>query len=658
MTLESIRNELFMHKTQVLRVSDAGEILETAGDLINVPKPYLGNIWLEDPLLESIYGLLPMAEPLKLPAVSLRLFGREGYYDLEFRPETLQPSVTIIALADLTSEYRQLHTVQQERNENAIRKEWVEINAEKIRLENELLELKNQQLEEMRQFRMDFFARISHEFRTPVNGIVGLAKLLQKTGEDPNRDEYLAALSAAGRHLVALVNDLMDVGKLEAGKLQFEHRSFGLSRIVRSVMAIFAFQVGEKNLKIAYEPAIGLPEQLVGDPMRLSQILFNLIGNAVKFTEKGSITLQIATVAAAQAEPVWLEFVVVDTGIGIEQSAQAKIFELYSQGGLEIARKFGGTGLGLNIVRQLVELQGGIISLESEVGKGTRITFRLPFGLGQIEEGQTANTGARILVVEDNPMNRMVVAELLKQAGFWVESAESGLKAMEVMEKAEFDLVLTDVHMPGMEGPELLKAMRQSAKTWQQQVPVIALTGSSHLGGATEDQLQGFDEMLEKPVAPEMLIRKAVYYTQGIRMAEGMEAIHEPLPQAFNYLASVAGGDRQFMAELIEVFVQETPATMQAMRNAIALSDRQAMSAEAHRYKANLRYVGLNDAQKLTDKIEHWALAGKWAEIVPALDEVERHALKAIPELTHWMELLRKTPNIEGYEHFPENPDR
>jgi CheY-like chemotaxis protein len=215
------------------------------------------------------------------------------------------------------------------------------------------------------------------------------------------------------------------------------------------------------------------------------------------------------------------------------------------------------------------------------------------------------------------------------------------------MAKTEFDLVFTDVHMPEMEGPALLQAMRQSKIPWQEKVPVVALTGSMHLEDTTLEMCAGFSETLAKPVAPEVLIRKAVLYTEGIQMAEAIQPQTESLPHAFAYLSSVAGGDRQFMAELIEVFIQETPEAMHGMRIALEMEDRKSMAAQAHRYKANLRYVGLQKAQKLTEKIEQWALAGKWQEIFPALEQVQNEAIQALPELGNWVEILRKTPNIE-----------
>lgn len=649
MNLEKIRHNLFEDKTQVFFLSPQGRILESAGNLIRIPPDFSGSLFEEDPLLESLAQMLPIVEPIQLPAVSLQLFGKQGYYDLGLIPSPDQPQFSILSLADLTQEYRLLHNVQQERNEAAIKKEWVELNAEKIRLENELLELKNTQLEQMRQFRMDFFARISHELRTPVNGIVGLARLLQRGTDEQHHNEYLEALSAAGRHLVSLVNDLMDIGKLEAGKITFDHRPFQLSQVVKSVLAIFSFQVGEKQLKLSWESGKDVPDYLVGDSMRLSQILFNLVGNAVKFTEKGSISIKIEAPNKDQSGQVELHISVTDTGIGIPQEQQSRIFELYFQGSNDITRKFGGTGLGLNIARQLVELQGGNIHLKSKEGEGTEISFSLPFAIGQGLEGPVQGNAAKVLVVEDNPMNRMVVAELLKQAGFEVSLAGSGREAMQLLGTQTCDLILTDVNMPEMSGPELLAALRQQNGTWMATVPVVALTGSM-LGTLEENGLVGFSEVLEKPVSPELLIRKAVFFTQGIQLATTSVELTQAAGTPSTYLEEVAGGDEGFMAELISVFMDETPTTLETLRRALDAQDGKLLAAEAHRYKANLRYMGLDKAFQKMDNVEQLARTKDWEKINELLAEIKVEAMAALPYLAATVADIRTTQKTKENE--------
>ncbi|MFM7217131.1 MAG: response regulator, partial [Bacteroidota bacterium] len=331
-------------------------------------------------------------------------------------------------------------------------------------VEKEIAELEKDKAMQSERFKQQFLANMSHEIRTPMNSIVGLTNLLMKTSLDQQQSRYLDVIRKSSENLLVIINAILDISKIEAGKMVFDHAPFSLPDLLELLYETMSIRSSEKKLQLRFECAPDVPEIMVGDPVRLNQILTNLIGNAIKFTEEGYVSLSVVNVVPG-TDRCLLEFIVTDTGVGIEETLLDKIFESFSQASSETNRRFGGTGLGLTISRQLIELLGGSIMVQSELGKGATFSFRIPFDIGEAEEPtrsfdsvtrkENLLQSISILLVEDNQFNQIVAIDTLKDlfGDIRIDVAENGAVALELLTSNEYDLVLMDIQMPVMDVP-------------------------------------------------------------------------------------------------------------------------------------------------------------------------------------------------------------
>ena len=331
-----------------------------------------------------------------------------------------------------------------------------------------------------------FISTMSHEIRTPLNEIIGVINMLVQGNPREDQMELVKTLKFSSNQLLMLVNDILDFNKIESKKVVFEHIIFNISNFLDDIVRIYSLRSNEKNLKFEYVKDSKLPNEVIGDPVRLSQILSNILSNALKFTQEGGIKLTVNVLPQSEKQ-IQLEFMISDTGIGIPQERHASIFETYVQASSDITRQFGGTGLGLAICKNLIELQNGTLSFKSELGKGTTFIFTLPFGITdklpepKKEEVDTASLsleGKKILVAEDNKINFFVVNKFLTGWGIQVTHAENGQLALDKLKEQDFDLILMDLQMPVMDGIEASRIIRNSENKKLSTIPIIALTAA------------------------------------------------------------------------------------------------------------------------------------------------------------------------------------
>ena len=351
-----------------------------------------------------------------------------------------------------------------------------------------------------------FLAMMSHELRTPMNGVLGMAHALAATKLTPQQGGYLDMIVQSGDGLMAVLNDILDLSKIEAGKLELEAVSFDVDKLGRQIFLMWSETARLKGLELVLEIDPATPAWLAGDPVRVRQILLNLISNALKFTEQGGVTVRIAPLAARG-----IEILVTDTGIGMRQDQQDKLFQAFSQAEASTTRRFGGTGLGLSICRQLAEMMEGDISVTSEPGNGTTFRVALPLPAAQAPpeaeaQGEIVSLeGREILVVDDNKVNQAVAKAILEAAGAVVTLADDGLEGLEKLRAGNFGVVLMDVHMPRMDGIEALNRIR-AGEAGRFDIPVIALTADAMSGEGERLLGLGFDEAHPKPIQPAELL--------------------------------------------------------------------------------------------------------------------------------------------------------
>ncbi len=364
---------------------------------------------------------------------------------------------------------------------------------------------KNRELEDANRAKSDFLATMSHEIRTPMHGIIGLSRLALDRRPVGKLQEDIRQIQQSANSLLSIINDILDHSKIEAGKVELEVADFQLGSLIEQLKSIVEAAASEKGISIAYRVDQSIPEFLVGDSTRLQQVLTNLVGNAIKFTEKGEVNITIGLNNQTESG-VRIRFSVKDTGIGLTQEQTSRLFSTYTQADASTTRKFGGTGLGLSISRQLVELMGGEISVESTFGEGSEFIVEIPFAVGKPAMGshQVMDTpkpllsGMRVLLAEDQPVNQKIAQHILQDVGVEVVTVENGLEASTAVQGASFDLVLMDIHMPEMDGYEATRQIRFLYSP--EELPIIAMTAAAMVDDHDRAMQAGMNAHIGKPI--------------------------------------------------------------------------------------------------------------------------------------------------------------
>jgi PAS domain S-box-containing protein len=467
--------------------------------------------------------------------------------------------------------------------------------------------------------KQQFLSNMSHEIRTPMNAIIGFTKVVLKTALTSKQKEYLNAIKLSGDSLIVLINDILDLAKVDAGKMTFEQIPFKMASSIAAMLHLFETKILEKNLLLIKEYDNRIPEVLLGDPVRLHQIILNLVSNAVKFTGTGTITINVHLLKEDD-ESATIEFSVTDTGIGITENKIERIFENFQQASSDTSRLYGGTGLGLAIVKQLVEAQGGSITVRSVVDEGSVFSFVLNFQKTKAEaeietemmELDTEIKNIKVLVVEDIALNQLLMKTLLDDFGFDRDIAANGKIAIEKLEAKSYDIILMDLQMPEMNGFEATEYIRNKMNS---KIPIIALTADVTTVDLAKCKAVGMNDYIAKPVDERLLYSKIVGLVKKPTSA-GSIVSNEPTGKTavikkcidLAYLFNITKSDPKLMMEMISLYLEQTPALISTMQKSLQEKDWKSLYAAAHKMVPSFAIMGISaDFENMAKKVQEYA---------------------------------------------------
>ncbi|WP_276131814.1 tetratricopeptide repeat protein [Polluticoccus soli] len=521
----------------------------------------------------------------------------------------------------------------------------------------ELAQKEKEVAERTANLKQQFMANMSHEIRTPMNAIVGMTRLLLSREPRDEQKKYLNAIRQSADNLLVIINDILDLSKIEAGKIVIEQTDFALREIAQSMRDMLLLKAEEKNVDFRLQIDPVIPNRIVGDPTRVNQVLINLAGNAIKFTEKGYVEVS-AKLQKPENGKIWIQFDVTDTGIGIAPDYVDKIFESFTQAGTDVARKFGGTGLGLTISRQLVELMQGTISVKSKLGEGTTFTVIIPFEESSIQSVAASAdivdddtmqrlNKVKLLLVEDNEFNRMVAEDTLKEIlpGITIDIAVNGQEAVDRVQQEQYDMLLMDIQMPVMDGLTATHIIRKKLQAPTRNVKIIAMTANVLQEDVKQYFDAGMDAYVSKPFQTDELLLKMATVLENRLPRPQVDLEKKPIasPQMpplpnkvtdMQFLKQFTGGKVDKMNKYIGMFLENGPRLLTNVEQSLDKKDYPSLKIAAHSLKPQLSYMGVKEDVSHIFLIEQTAGESAHYERLPELvTNLKRICEKAFEEL-------------------------
>ncbi|TXF85973.1 PAS domain S-box protein [Neolewinella aurantiaca] len=477
---------------------------------------------------------------------------------------------------------------------------------EQKKLESELAIAKNK-AEEASVAKEAFLANMSHEIRTPLNAIIGMIRELSREELSPKQQTYLSHTDNAARHLLSIVNNILDISKIEAGELKLEKHTFSLQALIANMVSILHFKAAKKDIVLTSALSEKIWPAYKGDSARIRQILINLLDNAIKFTMEGEVRLNIEVLQENDDEQVIL-IKIIDTGIGMDEEYMEQLFSKFSQAEKSTSRRFGGTGLGMSITKEIVKLMDGSIDVSSVKGQGTEFQITVSLKKGNIEElsDQTQDSqfllqGTRVLLVEDNVMNRLIANKSLSHFGCTTDEAENGLIALELLKQNQYDIILMDIQMPELDGVETTKIIRNELKL---SVPVIAVTANAFKKDIDLYLSIGMNDYVTKPFEEKELFNTIAKQLKWSAPASPQSAIAIDNHYDLTQLRALSRGDEEFVNNMIEIFLQHTPPALEEIEIALAKKDYATVARVAHKIKPSIESMGIKQLNGSAKEVE------------------------------------------------------